>query len=192
LIQNGLVDPNIDDAAFVSGRVALSLGGHWNYQQYSNEFGTDLVLMPLPDLGHGPKTGQGSWNWAITASCSHPELGAKFLAFLMQPDEVLAMSNANGAVPGTKSAAAKSKLYNENGPLRLFLNQLVGGYAIPRPKTPAYPLITSEFQKVFDKIRTGSDVKRVLDKAAKVIDLEIQDNKGYPWREEPVKETNKQ
>ena len=27
----------------------------------------DLVLLPLPDLGQGTKTGQGSWAWAVTA-----------------------------------------------------------------------------------------------------------------------------
>lgn len=180
-IRKGLVDPNIDDGAFANGRVALSLGGHWNYGQYAAALREDLVLMPLPDWGKGTRTGQGSWNWAITSNCSKPKMAVEFLMFLLQPDEVLAMSNANGAVPGTKTAAQQSELYRSNGPLRLFYDQLYGGYALPRPLTPAYPVITAEFQKAFNRIRTGSDVQKVLNQAAHVIDLEIMDNKGYPW-----------
>jgi multiple sugar transport system substrate-binding protein len=187
-ITSGLVDPNIDGAAFTSRRVAIALGGHWNYAAYHEHLGDDLLLLPLPDLGRGVKTGQGSWNWAVTAGSTHPREAARFLEFLLQPDEVLDMTRANGAVPATRSAIARSADYGENGPLRLFVNQLEGGYAVPRPRTPAYPVITAEFQKAFDRIRSGGDVQSALDEAARVIDNEIADNQGYPWlfgRERP-------
>jgi multiple sugar transport system substrate-binding protein len=71
-IIGGRVDPNIDDAAFATRRVALALGGHWNYPHYSERLGDDLLLLPLPDLGQGPKTGQGSWCWAVTADSRLP------------------------------------------------------------------------------------------------------------------------
>ncbi len=90
------------------------------------------------------------------------------------------MSRANGAVPGTKTAIARSKLYGDNGPLRLFAVQLTDGYSVPRPATPAYPVITSAFQQAFLDIRNGIDVQRALDKATTVIDRDIADNHGYP------------
>jgi multiple sugar transport system substrate-binding protein len=179
-ILRGRVDPNIDDAAFATRRVALALGGHWNYPQYNGRLGDDLLLLPLPDLGHGPKTGQGSWCWAVTANSTRPEGAARFLAFLLEPDQVLAMTEANGAVPATRPAIARSQLYRPGGPLELFVEQLDGGYAIPRPQTPAYPVITAEFQKAFDRIRSGGEVEAALHRAARVIDLEIEDNQGYP------------
>jgi len=185
-IVRGYVDPNIDDAAFVSGRVALALGGHWNYSAYAAALGERLVLLPLPDFGHGAKTGQGSWNWGITGHCAAPQAAATFLEFLLTPDEVLAMAEASGAVPGTRQAVARSSRYHKGGPLRLFVEQLVGGHAVPRPRTPAYPLLTSLFQQAFDRIRSGGDVRPVLDRAAAEIDDEIEDNKGYPWIE-PVR-----
>jgi len=41
-------------------------------------------------------------------------------------------------------------------------------------------VITAEFQKAFDRIRSGGDVQSALDRAARVIDNEIEDNRGYP------------
>jgi multiple sugar transport system substrate-binding protein len=179
-IGDNKVDPNIDDAAFTSRRVPLALGGHWNYQQYHTSLGEDLLLLPLPDFGTGSKTGLGSWCWSITANSQSPEAAATFLEFLLTTEEVLAMANANSAVPATRSAIAASPLYHRDGPLHLFFDQLNKGYGVPRPRTPAYPIITAEFQKIVDRIRSGSDVQSVLDSAVEVIDREIRDNQGYP------------
>ncbi|NEP60483.1 MAG: sugar ABC transporter substrate-binding protein [Symploca sp. SIO2G7] len=178
-LQQGYVDPNIDDAAFTEGRVALSWVGHWAYQDYLKAVGDDLVLLPLPNFGEGSKTGQGSWNWGITSKSLNPKTAMQFLEFLLQTDEVLAMTNANGAVPGTKTAIAQSPLYAEGGPLRLFSSQLLTGKSIPRPQTPAYPVITSVFQQAFADIRHGTDVETALNKAAAAIDEDIEDNEGY-------------
>jgi len=82
-IASGRVDPNLDGDAFPSRRVALALGGHWNYPGYRQRLGEELLLLPLPDFGRGVKTGQGSWNWAVTAGSVHPEAAARFLAFLL-------------------------------------------------------------------------------------------------------------
>ncbi len=180
-IESGRVDPNIDDAAFTAGRTALAFGGHWNYPHYHQRLGDALLLLPLPDFGHGSRTGQGSWSWAVTADSRHPDAAARFLTFLLQPEEVLAMSEANGAVPATRSAIARSPHYRKGGALRLFVEQLESGRAVPRPRTPAYPVITAEFQKAFERIRSGTEVQATLDQAARAIDNEIVDNRGYPW-----------
>ena len=180
-IQRGYVDANLDDAAFTSGRVALSWVGHWEYERYRNIYNEDLIVLPLPDLGRGSRTGQGSWNWAITRHSRHPRVAAQFIEFLLQTDEVLAMCDANGAVPGTKTAVQQSTLYGRQGPLALFAGQLMQGVSVPRPKTPAYPVITTEFQNAFQQIRNGGDAKQALDHAAQKIDRDIRDNQGYPF-----------
>jgi len=179
-IATGLVDPNIDDAAFTGGRVALAFGGHWNYPAYHEKLGDDLLLLPLPDFGKGPRSGQGSWCWAVTADSAHPQQAAGFLRFLLQPQEVLSMSTANGAVPARQQAIAHSPLYREGGTLHMFVQQLQGGYSVPRPRTPAYPVITAEFQKALERIRAGSSVQKALSAAASAIDRDIADNHGYP------------
>jgi multiple sugar transport system substrate-binding protein len=108
-------------------------------------------------------------------------VAAQFIDFLMQTDEVLAMCDANGAVPGTKSAVQQSTLYRSQGPLALFAGQLMQGVSVPRPKTPAYPVITTEFQNAFQQIRNAGDVQQALDVAAQKIDQDILDNQGYPF-----------
>ncbi len=180
----GYVDPNVDDVAFVSGRVALSWAGHWEYPRYAEVLVDDLALLPLPDLGQGSRTGQGSWVWGVTDRCQDQQAAARFLEFLLQPEEVLAMAAANGAVPATSRAIERSPLYGAKGPLRLFSQQLQSGFSVPRPQTPAYPVITSAFQQVFADIRNAGDVQAALDKAVAVIDQDIRDNKGYPQHTE--------
>jgi multiple sugar transport system substrate-binding protein len=139
------------------------------------------MVLPLPDFGHGSRTGQGSWNWAITRQSRHPQAAARFIEFLLQAEQVLAMSNANGAVPGTRSAVQRSALYGPGGDLRLFADQLLQGVSMARPKTPAYPLITTAFQRAFQQIRNGAGVKQALDEATRKIDRDIHDNQGYPF-----------
>ncbi len=181
--KQGYVDPNIDDAAFTSGRVALSWVGHWVYKDYAKAVGKDLVVLPLPNFGTGAKTAQGSWNWGVTSNCPTSECqkaATSFLEFLLQPQEVLAMANVNGAVPGTKRAISQSQLYAPNGPLRLLAASLLAGETVPRPQTPAYPVITSAFQEAFANIRNGLPVKTALDKAATTIDVDLKDNQNYP------------
>jgi multiple sugar transport system substrate-binding protein len=183
-IQQGYVDPNLDDAAFTGGRVAMSWVGHWEYERYRNAHKADLLVLPLPDFGQGSRTGQGSWNWGISRGSRHPQVAAQFIEFLMRTDEVLAMCDANGAVPGIKSAVQQSTLYGGQGPLALFAAQLTHGVSVPRPKTPAYPVITTEFQNAFQQIRNGGDVQQALNAAAQKIDQDILDNQGYPFIEQ--------
>jgi multiple sugar transport system substrate-binding protein len=51
--------------------------------------------------------------------------------------------------------------------------------AIPRPQTPAYPVITYAFQQAFMDVRNNADGKEALDRAVAVIDEDIRDNEGY-------------
>jgi len=179
-LRDGLVDPNVDDAAFVRGRVALSWAGHWEYRRYHAAFGKDLVVLPLPDFGHGSRTGQGSWAWGITRHAKAPAQAAKLIAYLLQTPQILAMTNANAAVPATRASIAQSELYRPGGPLRLFALQLKHGVAVPRPRTPAYPVISAAFRQAFADIRNGEPVQQTLNHAAHVIDQDIRDNHGYP------------
>jgi multiple sugar transport system substrate-binding protein len=147
---------------------------------HSENLGDDLVLIPMPKLGDKAVTGMGSWNWGITSTCENPDAAWKFLEYLISPEEILHMTNANGAVPARKSAIAQSELYAEGGPLNLFVQQLEGGVAVARPATAAYPVITEVFAAAVQNIVTGADVQTELDNAVKQIDQDIEDNQGYP------------
>jgi len=158
---------------------ALSWVGHWQYNPHVEALGDDLVILPLPDFGTGSKTGMGSWNWGITTSCGVPDGAWAFLEFLMQPDEILRMTDANGAVPARFSAIEMSELYGEGAPLELFAEQL-NTVAVPRPQTPAYPVITDAFAEAIANIAGGADVAEQLQQARQRIEQDIEDNRGYP------------
>ena len=166
------------DQEFVQGKAALSWVGHWMKAPYSEALGDKLILLPMPDFGHGPKTGVGSWNWGISTACKNPRAAWEVLSFLLQPDQILRMTNANGAPPARKSALAQSELYRPGGLLHLYIEQSEAGFAVPRPITPAYPVITKAFANAFKDIVRGANVKKELDQAVKEIDQGIKDNNG--------------
>jgi multiple sugar transport system substrate-binding protein len=183
------IDPNTDDAAFVDERVALSWVGHWMYNTYAEALGDKLVVLPLPDFGNGPKSGQGSWAWGISPESKNPEGAAAFLDHLASDDAVTAMTTANAAPPATTSAVAASELYGTEGPLAIFAESLqrtcgdgpltADCVAVPRPVTPAYPVISKQFSEAFFGAYEGGNAQELLDKAARTIDLDFQDNDGY-------------
>ncbi|MFH5822930.1 extracellular solute-binding protein [Georgenia sp. AZ-5] len=186
------VDPNTDDAAFVDERVALSWVGHWVYNTYAEALGDKLVVLPLPDFGQGPKSGQGSWAWGVNPESENAEGAAAFLDHLASDDAVTTMTMANAAPPATTSAVGASELYGPEGPLALFADSLErtcgdgalspGCVAVPRPVTPAYPVISQQFSEAFFGAYEGGDAQELLDKAARTIDLDYQDNDGYGLR----------
>lgn len=182
-------DPNTDDAAFVDARVALSWVGHWVYNTYAEALGEDLVVLPLPDFGSGPKSGQGSWAWGVSPESDNPELAGRFLDFLTSDEAVAAMTDANAAPPATTTVTESSTLYGADGPLALFAESLARTcgdaeltpdcVAAPRPVTPAYPVISQQFSEAFFGAYEGGDAQELLDQAARTIDLDLQDNDGY-------------
>jgi len=165
---------------FERGRNALLWTGHWKYTSLHEALGDDLVLLPLPDLGRGLKTGMGSASWGITSACSDPAGAWAFLSHLISVGEILNMTNVNGAVPARRSALAKSALYGQGAPLQVFAQQLFAGAGVPRPITPGYNAISKSFAKAVSAIMDGADVQAELSRAAQAIDDDIAANRGYP------------
>ena len=162
------------------GKVALYWNGHWAYRPSVKALGKDLVLLPLPDFGHGIKTGMGSWAWAISSACRTPEGAWAFLTDLLSTESILRVTELNGAVPGRRSALLRSPLYAEHGPLRMIVQQLeLGG--VPRPATPAYGTISVAFRNAVVNIVKGADPQSELSKAAATIDQHIAAHHGYPY-----------
>ncbi|MFE3452482.1 extracellular solute-binding protein [Nonomuraea sp. NPDC059194] len=183
------VDPDPKGQAFVNGDVALSWVGHWMYPAYVRVFWEDLVLLPLPDFGNGVKTSQGSWAWGVSAGSANGKAAGAFLDYLLTDNVVVSVTAANGAPPGTRSALAKSNLYQPGGRLSLYAEQLrrtcgsgpvtATCVAVPRPVTAGYPVVTREFAQAFKSIYGGADVRASLDRAAEAIDIDYAGNDGY-------------
>ena len=182
-------DPNADDKAFDSGRVGLAWVGHWEYPQFAKALGSNLVVIPLPNFGAGSKSGQGSHSWIISSGSKHKTADAKFLQFITSDKWINTLTNANGAVPATKSAIAKSKLYKKGGPLYLYTQQLNAScgsgapttkcVTVPRTISPAWPTINQAFSTAFWNIYHGANAQSELNKAAQTIDQYYADNNNF-------------
>jgi multiple sugar transport system substrate-binding protein len=182
-VNDGLIDMQAaDDSNFLEKRSPISWVGHWMYSAYKEAAGDDLVLLPLPDFGEGTRTGMGSWAWAIANGVQDPDAAMAVIEYMVSDDVALEVTAANGAVPGTKTAIAKSSLHAPGGELNLFVVQLEGApdVAMPRAVTPAYPTMTQTFTSTLDDIMQGKDVKTALDEAVATIDADIEANEGYP------------
>lgn len=169
-----------DDKAFEQGRTLFHYTGSWKAREYSAQFGGDLVVMPPPDFGHGPKIGAASWQWGITRSCQQPEGAAAFLAHLISPAEIAAASRDTGLVPVSAEGAALTEHYRPGGDWRIYF-EFARRYAVPRPASPAYPAMSSAFEKALADIRSGKDATEALDEAVEATEHNIARNNGYGY-----------
>jgi multiple sugar transport system substrate-binding protein len=181
----GYVNPNRDGMAFEEGTAPISWVGHWQFDAYTKAFPGDVQIVPLPRFGPRAATGMGSWQWGITANARNGDAAWRFISFLLRPQQVVAMTRANGAVPGTYSAIRLSPRFAAGGPEHLYVEQLQDGVAKPRPQTPAYPALTAAFARAFGSIVVGRrPVKPTLDAAARAVTKDLIAH-GYYARSSP-------
>jgi multiple sugar transport system substrate-binding protein len=167
-----------DDKAFEQGRSLFHYTGSWKAREYSERFRDDLAVMPPPDFGHGPKIGAASWQWGITRNCKQPEGAAAFLTHLISPQEIAAASRATGLVPVSVESAALTEHYRSDGDWRVYF-EFARRYAVARPASPAYPALSSAFEKAMADIRSGKDAAEALDEAVEAMEHNISRNNGY-------------
>lgn len=168
----------VDDRSFPGGRSAFHYSGSWSAPDYLKMFGADLVAMPPPDFGGGPKVGSGSWQWAVSSSCPHPEGARLFLEHLISTDEIARFSEATGMMPTSAEAATATTLYRPGGASRDFF-EFARALAVPRPETPGYPMISSSFERALKDVREGADAADALDRAVEAIQQDLKRNRNY-------------
>ena len=183
LFTDGYANANgtVGNQEFVDDKVALSYTGVWNALASVDAVGDDLVILPPPNLGHGPKIGGGSWQWAISKSCNDAEGARKYLEFSFQDKYITQFADQQIVIPATESAAQASKYFGDGGVLRPFV-ELSQKFAVLRPETPAYAVISTTFETAAKDIMNGADVKSSLDQAVSEIDANIASNDGYGFK----------
>lgn len=168
-----------DNAFFGAKSAALSWVGNWMWQAHTQGLGDDLVILPAPRLGAELATPNGGWGWAVPAGADNQDDIAKFLNFVLSAEQIAIWSEHTGYIPGRESALKLSSLYGEDGQGTIFAQQ-AKSTAVVRPVHPAYPVISGEFTQAIKTVLDGGDIKSALDRAASRIDMDIEDNMGYP------------
>lgn len=169
------------ETGFIDGKYAMQYAGNWSALAATEKFGSDMLFLPPPDFGHGPKIGAASWQFGVSATSKNQDGANAFIAFAIQDKYLAAFSNGIGLIPATKSAAALTQNYAPGGPLAVFYD-LSSKYGTIRPPTPAYLTAAKIFEKAIADISNGADVTSTLDNAADEIDKDIQSNNGYGFK----------
>lgn len=170
-----------DDKSFVLGRVPLDYMGNWAYGDAKAKWGDDMIVLPPPDFGKGPKIGAASWQYGISSTCATPAGAAAFINYMLDPRQIALNSAATKLIPSTAAGADASVDYKAGGALQFYF-EFAKRFALVRPSTPGYPFLTSTYEKAMRDIVGGADVQRTLDDAADAIDRNIRDNKNYGFK----------
>jgi multiple sugar transport system substrate-binding protein len=165
------------DNGFAAGKYAISWNGNWAALGALKAH-DDVVFLPAPDFGKGPKIGAASWQFGVSASSKHADGANKFIQFALQDKYLTAFSDGIGLIPPTPESAAASINYKAGGPMAAFFG-LSKAQALVRPVYAGYSVAAKVFEKALSDIANGSEVQATLDAAADEITKDIEKNKGY-------------
>lgn len=180
LSERGLIAPAEADperTGFEGGTIAMMYDGIWRGATASEAF-DDLVMIPSPDFGNGPVTGVGSWQWAISETSEQKEGARAYLEFALTSEYVAEFSEQGGLVPAMEEALPLVPAYAEGGEFAVFFDW-ANDFGLIRPPTPAYLVMSSEFEKAAQDILDGADVQGALDAAVDGIQQDFDQNNNY-------------
>ena len=163
---------------FANGKTAMLYNGTWTAVDLRKKFADDVLFLPPPDFGNGPKIGGASWQWGVSTNCSDKAGAMDYMKFSAQDKYVASVATATTNIPTTAAAAAQVKGYEEGGENQIF-RQYSEKFAVLRPVTPGYPFIATEFTKTAQDILNGADPKKSLDQAVKDIDDNQKSNNYF-------------
>lgn len=166
---------------FIDGDIAIQYGGSWALSAYYERFQEDLAVLPVPDFGHGATIGGGSWHWAMTESCRHPEAAKDLITFLMTAEEQAAMSRVIGIFPTNINALELTANYSEQGKWRMLFD-FSKQFSVLRPETPAYAEISSSYKNAMSSILNGMPPDLALDIAVENIQAAFERHNNYGAR----------
>ena len=166
------------ETGFINGKYAMQWNGNWAALPALEKFGDDMLFLPAPDFGKGPKIGAASWQLGISAKSKNAKGAEEFIRFAIQDKYLAAFSDGIGLIPATAKAAGMTKNYKKGGPLEVFYD-LSKTQAQLRAVTPGYPVAAKVFEKALSDIANGAAVADALDGAADEINADLKKNKNY-------------
>ena len=159
---------------------SASYVGHWMKQPHLEGLGQEnLVLIPIFKGPEEHVTGMGSWNWGITSNAENPEAVWEFMEFLLSPEEILRMTDGNGAIPRGRARSISATSTRT----RWLALRLPRAAEHDRRSAASDTRVSHDHQRLPEAVQNvvnGADVQEQLDQAVQEIDQDIEDNNGYP------------
>ncbi|WP_294152678.1 sugar ABC transporter substrate-binding protein [uncultured Clostridium sp.] len=155
LTDKGYIPKYAIDDLFVKGRAAFKFDGAWginNIRTSYPDFNLGIAPYPVGNDWNGEKyTPTGSWTFAATTSCKDIEAATEAIKSLTNAESGVDMYNLTGNIPATYEAYENIDAFKNDDLLKKTYSQLVN-YGHPRPKSPAYPQISTSYQQAIEGV----------------------------------------
>jgi multiple sugar transport system substrate-binding protein len=158
-------------AQFTAGKAAMILDGSWQQDtmKQSARFDWRIAAPPAP-AGKSFVGALGGWNLAINKKSGNQDAAWKFVEFLSQPDNQMAV---NSLIPALRATGEQFVKRNRKQP-EVILQTLNSGQ--PRPISPVYPQLSEVQQRMAQAILSGTPVEQAAAEAKSKMESVMQQN----------------
>lgn len=178
VVENGYMSEAPIDHLFESGRDAFKFDGAWEVNTVYNSY-PDLDLGVAPyvvsdDWDGGRYTPTGSWAFAASSETEDIEGATELVKWMSGVDSGIRIWEMAKSFPSTYKAFENIDVFQTDENYKALYDQL-SNYGHPRPKTPAYPQVSTSFQEVLESVALGGkDTQEELDKAVERINSKLE------------------
>ena len=166
------------DKLFESGRAAFKFDGAWEVNTiYTSYPDINLGVAPyvVGDDWDGERyTPTGSWAFAATSKTEKLEGATELVKWMSGVESGLELYEQTKSMPSTYAAYEQISTFKDDENYKALYEQL-RDYGHPRPKTPAYPQLSSSFQQSLENIAiSGMDAEEQLNKSEERISAKLE------------------
>ena len=178
LVEKGYMSSVPIQNLFESGRAAFKFDGAWEINTIYTSY-PDIELGVAPyivgdDWDGGRYTPTGSWAYAVSSEAKDVEGATELVKWMSGVESGLELYEQTKSMPSTYAAYEQISAFKDDVNYKALYEQL-RDYGHPRPKTPAYPQLSSSFQQSLENIAiSGMDAQDQLDKSAERISAKLE------------------
>lgn len=178
LVDNGYMSSVPIQNLFESGRAAFKFDGAWEVNTIYTSY-PDIELGVAPyivgdEWNGGRYTLTGSWAYAVSSGATDVEGATELVKWMSGVESGLELYEQTKSMPSTYAAYEQISAFTDDENYKALYEQL-RDYGHPRPKTPAYPQLSSSFQKSLENIAiSGMDAEEQLNKSEERISAKLE------------------
>ena len=178
LLKNKYMSKVPIDHLFESGRAAFKIDGAWEVNTLYTSY-PDVCFGVAPyvvgDSWNGERYAPtGSWAFAASSKTKHIKGATELVKWMSGVDSGKRLWEKSKSFPSTYEAYETIDVFQKDENYKALYYQL-SNYGHPRPKTPAYPQVSTSFQQVLENcVLSGFDPQEQLDKSVERINAKLK------------------
>ncbi len=178
ILAEGFMSPVAITNLFESGRAAFKIDGMWEVRTIYDNF-PDVKLGVAPYVVSDQWMGEryapsGSWTYAASTEARDLEGATELVKWMSGVEAGKLLWEESKNFPSTYEANAAFGYYADD-PNYSALYQQLADYGRPRPKSPAYPQISTSFQRVLENsVISDGNAQDELNKAVHKIEDKLK------------------